>query len=291
MKFFFIKLIFFLSFFVILDLSIGFILNKMYLTVKSSKSYKSNYGFTNCNEDIVLLGASEVSHHLISNKITEKTNLSCFNFGMDGCGIFYQYPLFQSILKTKKPKILVLSFSQIFERKDREYLSELYPYYKNNEYVKQIIDSINPKESIKLNSYLYTFNSKLLEIIKGHLTKSETSNGYWPLYGSTSGLKLIDCPASLYSNETLYYFEQLLKTANLNGVSVYIFFAPRFEKFDNKKNKKIIDSLHKKYKFRFLDYTNDTDFILHPELFKDRGHLNDLGANILTDKLINELKI
>lgn len=289
MKPFFIKLLLFILLFISLDFTLGIFLNKMYLNVKTSKIYNSNHGFTNSSEKIILLGASEMSHHLISNKIHDKTNLSCYNYGMDGCGIFYQYPLLQSILEKNKPKILVISTTQILEF-NREYLTKLYPYYNNNKHVRKIIDSISPKEGIKLNLYGYTYNSSILEIFKGNFSNMDSLNGYCPLYGSVKDLKLKNVPSTPISKETLHYFQKFIQLAKLNGITVYVFVAPRYQIIDNKKQIRFIDSLCKSERVKFLDYSQDQDFMLHPELFKDSSHLNDLGANILTDKFINQLK-
>ena len=39
----------------------------------------------------------------------------------------------------------------------------------------------------------------------------------------------------------------------------------------------------------YKDYTNDINFINHPELFKDKGHLNNTGADIFTNLIIMDL--
>ena len=39
-----------------------------------------------------------------------------------------------------------------------------------------------------------------------------------------------------------------------------------------------------------LDFTGDTTYVNHPDLFFDATHLNDKGARLFTKKFINNLR-
>jgi hypothetical protein len=40
---------------------------------------------------------------------------------------------------------------------------------------------------------------------------------------------------------------------------------------------------------QFLDFSNDSTFINNPKLFADVGHLNDGGARIFSNELIDKI--
>jgi hypothetical protein len=279
----------FIIVFLIVDFGLGIVLNKVYFKVSTGTIAKANYGFKFCNEDILLFGASEVSHHFISNTISDSLHLSCYNLGMDGYRITYQYPLLQTVTDRYSPKIIVISTTQLSGKKMEPSL--MYPYYKNSPYVKNVLNKLDVfnKYRLMLNSYAY--NSQILGIVYGLHAASVGLNGYIPLYGTNKFLTLNTKPSEITTSpESIAYFEDFLKLAKSKATLVYVFMSPKYQINNSKSDSILIKAICDRNHVSCLDYLNDTTFSQHPELFKDAVHLNNKGAEILTNKLIATIR-
>ena len=175
MKVFAIKMLFFIVLFFAADLISGGIIGYLHLNTKNINLKNSNYGFTESyKDDVVFFGDSTVSHSFIPEKIIVETGLSSYNFASDGCGIYYQYPLLETILDKHTPKVILISSHQLIES-GSDYLSRIYPYYRTNKYVRKIVNKIHPKASIKLLFNGYVYNSKIIRILD---SRNDNSLGY-----------------------------------------------------------------------------------------------------------------
>lgn len=274
------------------DFLLGNIISDFHLKTNNINLQNANYGFINySNDDILFFGASEVSHSFISNKFIKKTGLSSYNLGSDGCGIYYQYPLLETVLEKHKPKIIIISAYQLTEESSN-YLTRMYPYYKNNRHVKEIIDELHPRESIRLAFQGYVYNSQIIRIFDG---RNNNSKGYVPLTPRTDVFedgKTNELPeGEIYkiSDKTKSYFIKFLNKAVSSGAKVYVYVPPVLEKI-NEQYLNTIKSITENTGTKLLDFSTDYSLLNHKELFNDRIHLNHDGAQILTDKIINIIK-
>ena len=292
MKLFVGKLLLFALLFFTADLLLGNIISDFYLKTNNINLQNANYGFVNYdNDDIIFFGASEVSHSFISNKVTEETGLSSHNLASDGCGIYYQYPLLETVLKKHRPKVILISAYQLTQV-GSEYLARMYPYYKNNEHVKQVVDEIHPRESLKLAFQGYVYNSQIIRIFDG---RNDNLKGYVPLSPTTDIVEnqnLLELPEGLVykiSDDTKFYFIKFLERAVKSGATVYVYVPPILEKI-NKPYLNLVKSITKKTGAKLMDFSTDISLLNRNELFNDRIHLNHNGAEILTDKFLETLK-
>jgi len=292
MKLFIGKLLLFLVLIFAADFLVGNIIGGFHLKTNNINLQNANYGFVNYNnDDIVFFGASEVSHSFISNKVTEETGLSSFNLASDGCGIYYQYPLLKTVLEKHIPKVILISAHQLTQN-DSEYITRMYPYYKNNEYVKQMVDTLHPRESIKLAFQGYVYNSQIIRIFDG---RNDNAKGYVPLSPRTDIIEnenLIELPeGKVYevSDKTKLYFTKFLETAVSSGATVYVYVPPILEKI-NQSYLNTVKSIANETGAKLIDFSTDSSLLERKELFNDRIHLNHDGAIILMDKFIERLK-
>ncbi len=289
MKTFITKLCVFIFLFFAIDFCVGVLLNKIYYKVNSGTISKANYGFKFCKEDILIFGASEVAHHFISNEIADSLHLSCYNLGMDGYTITYQYPLLQTIVSRYSPKVIMISTSQLSGKMIEPSL--MYPYYNSSSSVREVLDKadVYNKYKLKLNSYI--FNSLLLGIIDGILAKAPATNGYIALYGKAKFLSLNTNPSEIKATtESINYFASFLKLAKSTGALVYVFSSPKYQINHKKSDSVLVKSICDRNGVKYINYLTDTSFIKHPELFKDGVHLNNDGAEIFTKKIIDLIK-
>lgn len=273
---------------IITDFIIGAVLHQFYFKVKSNTLFKTNYAIRECKEDVLLFGASETAHHLISNKIKDSLGLSCYNLGVDGLNIIYQYAVLQEVLKRYTPKIVVISATTVSE--DKSTVKSLLPYCRDYPDIKNIVFENDLSQKNKLLLKSYPFNSLLLKIFQGMMTPESKTNGYLPLTGSNPGMLKGEKPFKLDTSQTVInYFTEAIKKAKHAGCRVYIFQAPRYQ-VNHVEDQFFIKEISEKYQVPFLNYLSDTAIVNHREYFKDGSHLNNTGAQLLTNKFIKDIK-
>lgn len=292
MKSFLIKLLLFVILFFASDYLLGLAIRHFHSKTENTNLANTNYGFLNYDkEEILFFGASEVSHSFISNKVTRESGFSTYNLASDGCGIFYQYALLETILEKHIPKAILISSSQLNDD-GTDYLTRLYPYYRNNFHVRNVIDYVYPNEYFKLALQGYAFNSQIIRIFD---SKDDNSNGYIKIPAEEStrvNLEDTELKRGLnyaMSKETKEYFTKFIELATSKGIVVYIFVPPVLETIDEEYFNEIV-SLTANTEVKLLDFSKDSTLLNHRELFYDITHLNHEGAIIMTDKFIEILK-
>ncbi|MFZ4058421.1 MAG: hypothetical protein ACOYKE_09785 [Ferruginibacter sp.] len=287
------KISFFLLLVAAADYCIGWILARAYTTAKSGNIAKANYAINACKEDIVFIGASDVTHHIISKNIADSLQMSCFNLGIDGLNSYFQLGVLQSILKRYTPKIIVISTNILADSdvKTKADIKSLLPYCNNHPAIKALVTKTDSSEQFKLWSKCYPYNSLLLDILQGNIKSEPNTFGYKALYGTNAALQLNTNPPALnFTKQSLENFKVMLAAAKQQKCAVYIFQAPRYQSVAHAQDQALLLSLANEYKVGFLNYVTDTAFINHRNYFKDAAHLNNSGATLLTQKIITVLK-
>jgi len=287
------KLVLFLGLFILSDILLGAFVSHLHLNTDNINLKNANYGFLDLEkQDVLFLGASEISHTFISNKLTKETGLSSYNLASDGCGILYQYALLNTIIEKKlAPKVIVIS-STLLHDDGTDYLTRIYPYYSDNENVQEVVDDVYPREEYKLLLNGYTYNSQIIRIFDG---RSQNQNGYVPLSPRTkliSNTKPTELPEGVnyeISEETEEYFTKFIDLATKNGIKVYVYIPPYLE-IRNKEYASNISSVINKTKASIIDFSRDNSILNRRELFNDRMHLNHNGAIIIMDEFIDILE-
>ena len=294
----YIKNIFFGIFIIILtDFVLGNILSYCYFNVKSGVIYESNQSFTKTKSDILIFGSSRANHHYNPKIIEDETNMTCYNTGRDGYFLpFYQTALLHSVLNRYIPEKIILDFSGSlsYSQKDLDRLSVLMPYYENNKEIGYIIKLKSRFEALKIYSKTYRFNSMLASIIKGSFYQKNTNkyNGFKPLLGQIDPEIIYSDnvkQSSLYVNkDKILILEEFFRLCKKNNIELHVVYSPVFEKLSSTHDEslELIKSLSDKYSFEFIDFSADNEFLGKNHLFKHRDHLNNIGANMFTKKLM-----
>lgn len=291
----------FLAILIILDFSIGSILKYFYFKQESGLLYRTTYSLDSTRADFLVLGSSTANHHYNSKIFGKRLGMSAYNTGRDANTIFYNYAIFQSVLKRYKPKIVVLDFN-VRELKvssdNYDRISSLLPYYKEHPEIHSIIELKSPYEKYKLLSRIYPFNSLLFTIAVGttDFNKSREQindeNGYVPLTHMWNKKIFTDTDTAKYELDTnkvniLKSFIAECKNANIQP---YITISPRFIKYSGKDlSVELVRKIAGKSNIPFYNYSKDTLFWKHREYFADRVHLNNMGATIFSNKVIDTI--
>ena len=143
------------------------------------------------------------------------------------------------------------------------------------------------KESVKLMSKTYKYNSKLVQTIKCNYIPSPENKGYEALNGVmqiTEEQKISDILPSISTDcpniedRKLFYLQKLIDDCKNNNIELVMCYSPYYGQ-TIPKSIRMIEQLAKKNHIIFLNYGDIASF-QKPEYFQDASHLNDSGARM-----------
>jgi hypothetical protein len=295
------KTVMFLCILFILDFVFGNILRNLYSNQKPGEIYRINYSMDSTRADILIFGASRANHHYVPENFLKRMNLSCYNTGRDGQIILYNYAILKSVLKRYSPKIAILDLSRdefATDQQSYDRLSALIPYYKTHPEVREIIDLRSPYEKFKMISHIYPYNSLIFSLIMGviesHTKRKNVNeeNGYVPLTepcykhlikDTSSGITDLD-PIKIQA------FESFVKDCHKSNIELYVVVSPLLVEYLHQNvSLKIAAGIAKKYDVPMFSFTNIPIFYNNDLFASDGTHLNDKGARIFTNMVIDSI--
>ena len=282
-----------------LDFFIGNLLKYYYFKLESGTQYRTTYSVEKTNSDILIFGTSRANKHYHPDVFRKRLNLSYYNVGYDGGSILYDYAVLKSILNRFSPKIIFLDFNIGSLKKDQDSydrLSCLLPYYKNHDEMRSIINLKSPYEKVKLLSSIYPYNSSILTIFigNGELSKYRIGDlkGYTPLYKTWDGISTSNNISPNYDVDSIKIkiYESFILDCIKSNVKLYIVCSP-YPLLQNDISIKLGQKIAKQHNIMFLDYSKDSLFMNTPKLFADSKHLNNDGAIVFSNILIDDISI
>ena len=281
-----------------LDFLFGRVLRHYYFKETSGFHYRTTYSMETTDADILIFGSSRANHHYIPELFEDSLKMTFYNTGRDGNGILFQTAVLKSALKRYSPKLIIIDYYGEFIKNDEAFegLQSLLPYYRTHEEIREFITLKSSNERIKLLSEIYPFNSQILSIAIGNMERNkqryDDKKGYVPLFTIwPSPIEIIskyeEYPVDTVKVEALRSFLDLAKRAK---VRVLVIYSPIFEKFEKKQEIEICRDICSHEDVPFWDYSKDTLFLNHNNLFRDVQHLNDNGAKIFSNLLVSRIK-
>jgi hypothetical protein len=299
LKQFFFKLLLVLTFVAIFDYVLGAILRHYYFKQKSGLQYRTTYSMEQTKEDILVFGASRANHHYHPDVFEKRLNLSYYNVGRDGCPVFYYYAILKCVLKRYTPKIVIMDFTGEEFRKDQEAydrLSSLLPYYKTHPEIRSIIELRSPYEKVKLLSSIYPYNSAIFTIAVGNAEFNKKrrgdSKGYIPLSGVWNEPIITDNTQSNYEidSKKVNAYKSFINDCIASGTRLYIVCSPYYFKTTQTDiSFALARDIAEKNKVPFFNFFKDSTFTDNSALFSDMVHLNDEGARLFSNKVIDRI--
>jgi len=297
LQFFLLKTVFLFLVLFVIDYSLGTVLRYFYFRQQSGELYRITYSLEKTNEDVLIFGSSRANHHYHPDVFENSMHLSCYNTGRDGEHIFYQYAILKGVLKRYTPKIVIFDFITaefIKEHEGYERLSALLPYYHDHPEIRSIIKLRGPYEKYKLLSRTYPYNSVIFQVALGNTeykkAKHEDINGYLPITNEwDEPIKTVTYPESYpIDSIKVSMFESVIKDCIHAGTRLCFVCSPYFFVAKNEDYSVVLaKKMAKEYNIDFFDFSTDTTFTSHADLFNDFAHLNDKGARIFTKKVID----
>lgn len=297
MKKFLLNIAIFFAIVAAVDFSLGKVFH--YLQARAGgRTGAEYYVCEKATEDVIIMGSSRASHHYVPEIISEKLGMSCFNAGQDGNGIILHYGRWIMLKEHHIPKLIIYDITTEFDIASTDnmiYVDRLKPFC-NNGSVMGYVTELFPIERIKLQSKMYRYNYKWIEMISDCILKSDymTPKGYIPMNGHirkeviNSEKRIITKDINIDSTK-LNYLERLIKEAQAVGVKIIFVVSPIWK--GGSYNKGIylnVKSLASKYDCLYYEYSS-SEICDNPDYFEDSSHLNDKGAKTFTEVLTNLL--
>lgn len=300
MKKFILKIILFFAIAVALDIICGWTFVFLRSKARGGQTYKNEYLFNSCKDDILILGSSRANHHYVPSVLQDSLGLTCYNAGEEGCGIIPAYVRYRMVCERQKPKLVLYELTPGYDYLEDKggysgYLGAVRQYANNDIIKKMYLDFSDGLESIRLLSAMYRNNSCIIKNVKDVLRPTPELKGYDPLYGNINPQSRVKNKPSVSTNAAkidthkISYIEKLAIETKAEGVQLVFIISPKFSGgcFEDYEP---AFALSKKYDIPIVDNLNNDLFIGDSEMFQDYTHLNHKGAVAYTQYIIPQLR-
>ena len=293
MKKFIIKLSIFLCFLFCIDRLTGFAFS--YMVDHTKGGYIGHHKYINdkCDKQLVVYGSSRALHHYNTRMLSDSLGFACYNCGQDGNGILLNYGHWLMMKERYYPQTLIYDIEPnldflVYDDNHR-YLGYLKAYY-NRTGIQDIFRDIDKTEILKMQSQLYRYNFKPLDIITDFIKPFNKVDefGYVPHLDSLDRTKIkSDHPVRDIDPLKIEYLKKFIES---KGESNLIFVvSPRWYGRDDKELNPVRE-ICEEYKIPFFDYSNDKRFVHNDLYFKDGEHMNAQGADVFTNDLLHIIR-
>ena len=244
--------------------------------------------------DYIFIGSSRVENSVIAEEIEKKTNKKTINLGIKGLKLkdmSYIIKILKGYNVSYQKMFIQIDYSFNHEEESSKFFSfELLPFCGSSNL---IIDAYlkNTNENFLFYKYIpfvkYTNSDqligfrKIISSLKNKPSAFKLNKGYQPLYGFSSR-QAEKIPK--IANKKNKYFSEINTFAKSKNLNVIYFSAPVSLKSENldyfDKLKKNVPQLH-----------NFHNVISEDKFFYDNLHINNNGAIVFTNILIEKLKL
>lgn len=303
---------------VILDFVGGQVMHYLYFKQKSGNAAETTFVMTKCTDDVLILGSSRARRNYNPLILQDSLQMTCYNGGHDGQSIFYDEAVTQMALKRYSPKLIIIEMTPeelYYKEIHYDRLNVLAPYYNDYKVIRPIylLKGIKNKnttsfwyqhfgynrESVKMWSSLYPYNSDLIDILAGQDKTKDNLKGWKPLRDTITESKKQELMNEYYKGiaadenrpmdqHKINSLENIFKLCNQKQVKVVVVIAPVLFPFNKTATYDEVVQLTNQYQVPFLDYSSDQSFN-NINYFAD-NHMNKNGASLFSAKLGSDLK-
>lgn len=278
------------------DFIIGAISRRLVMAAPDAGLNQTNavQALFNKKADVLVLGSSRANHHYVSSMFKDSLGMTCYNAGRDGHDILYATMVLRSFLERCTPKLVIvdvngsgLDGSWIKSNKD------MICFYGASKAVTEILDKdvLKGFDKIKMMSNLYRYNNTLEWIATAYLSNWGEGDGYFPMPVTNNGMTKAVGKDHKFTphSKCLAYMNDIVKTCKEKDIQLILCVSPSLSYSLHGIND-WMKEYGQQHQIKTLDFTGDTTYVDHPNLFFDATHLNDRGARIFTKNLFGKLK-
>ena len=237
--------------------------------------------------DLVIMGTSRANNHFVTD-LFEKKGLKSFNYGISGSHLFETSLLLKLMMTNKfqiKNLILEADLSICNEKRDEGTTARFMPYIHTNSIIKEHYKHESDfKQLYYVPFYRYIkFDAKIgfrevYEVLSKKPTNTLYNKGYYPLISDKKGSMKNDISTlKVIRNK---YYEEIKKLCKQNNINLIVVMTPMCK---NTKGLDFFDKVKKQYP----EINNFENTVTDDRYFASCGHLNNEGAIIYTNHIIN----
>ena len=282
--------------FFVIDRALGLGLKFLYNQSNATDEYKISYSNETVQDPLLFFGSSRCMHHYVPAIFEKELGIKCFNTADWGIkNIYYHYGLLGNILTRYTPKTIVFEIHPCdwlatpFSGVERA--SSLAPYCGMSNACDEMLKLSGKYWPCQL-SWVYRYTGSLPNLLTGKLGSMDRSlKGWKPMDGimDTTGVVAEEYPFPV-DTARVALLERFINDCKKNNIQLIITFSPMYV-CSKEDVLKFPRDLAQKHQLTFIDHYRDSDFVGHPELFYDFGHLNRMGAELFSQKLSKELAV
>ncbi len=300
------------SFFVIPLILFAFV-GDWYFTHQLRKSEIGKYRVWNdlltgkINSDIVIYGSSRAEVQFNTKIVEDSFGINVFNLGINGHNFFMEYLRHTLLLKhNKHPKLIILSLDNVtLEKRNELFEMQQFAPYLND---KDVVAATKTYVGFKKFDYLlplvrYIPLNKIMNHAMGAPFTSTSSpewyRGFSPhKEGWNNNLETAMNRKKKYfqnfDTNTIRLFDKFLVETKNQGIKLMFVYAPEYiegQKFVANRQDVFTHFyfFSNKYKIPFFNYSSDS-LCYDKKYFYDSQHLNAIGADIFTKKLVQQIR-
>ena len=251
----------------------------------------------NQEANVVIMGSSRAHHHYVPLVFEEELKMTAHNAGVDGNGIVLATGLYELMSNRYTPKIIVydvsLGFDIYMNPKDGNnirYVGWLRPYFFDKQ-VQQLLARVDPSERYKNISYMFRYNSKIMDLLKDQVVISDyTVDGFAPLKGlmKENIIHTDDMEFSQIDTLKIKLMEEFIARISSSDTRLIMIASPLYGVKSSEVFKPIKD-ICQRYGVDFMDYYASPEF-QKKQFFNDQSHLNEEGAKVFSKALASKLQ-
>ena len=298
MKKFLLRIVLFFALVALVDLACGAAFNMLRGKLKGGRSYKSEYVFRSCKDDILILGSSRADHHYVPSVLEDSLGYTCYNAGEMGCGIVPAYIRYELVSKRQKPKLVLYEVTPLYDYLQDDgysrYLGVVRPYSSNPLVKPMYLDFSDDMEQIRLLSSMYRNNSSILNLLKDLLRPAPDYKGYEPLKGKINpediSKREIVGRSVVIDSLKLKWLEKLIVKTQEDGVPLVFIVSPSLRAAADMPGYAPMIELCEKHDVPLIDNSTREEFVGEYKYFQDLSHLNHEGAVAYSKFVASEIK-
>ena len=214
--------------------------------------------------------------------------ITAYNCGRDGRFMIYSLALMSTVLDRYKPKHIIFDLNpDEFSRSDEGRLSPLLPYLDKSG-VRDYISYNSKYENLKILSKIYPYNS--IFPFKNTAHDKDFEKGYIKLHTALPPQQITPLQQEQINPVRVKLLSDFLSKLKTKNIKITIVISPIFFSISkDNKTVQLIENMCKEYKnVKLFNYAYSTDFRDY-KLYKDKFHLNEVGAQKFSDDLANKI--
>ncbi len=278
------------------DLAVGMAAGLLRQRAPGGVTHKAEYIRQRADEELVIVGSSRASHHIVPRILRDSLGVSVYNAGMDGMGIVYNYGVLLQLLRHGGVRTVIYEltpWNDYLTDDNGQYLPNL-----RNAYgvpgVDSLFWSVDPSERIKMMSGLYRVNSMLPRLGFDNLSAAtDTLWGYEPLWSRYAGASRLQEEDPSVSGKYEYdplkidLLKKFIRTCRERNIQLVFSVSPYL---DRNYSYRYGMALAEKERVPVVTFRSEPQFFEDISLYQDPSHLNNTGAELYTRWLVGKLK-